>query len=42
PNNWGSIFSGPAWTFDEGTGQYYLHYFSKKQPDLNWENEAVR
>ncbi|MCY8372289.1 glycoside hydrolase family 13 protein [Bacillus haynesii] len=42
PNNWGSIFSGPAWTFDERTGQYYLHYFSKKQPDLNWENEAVR
>lgn len=42
PNNWGSIFSGPAWTLDERTGQYYLHYFSKKQPDLNWENEAVR
>jgi len=42
PNNWGSIFSGSAWTFDERTGQYYLHYFSKKQPDLNWENEAVR
>ncbi|KAA6447628.1 glycoside hydrolase family 13 protein [Bacillus swezeyi] len=42
PNNWGSIFSGPAWTFDERSGQYYLHYFSKKQPDLNWENEAVR
>lgn len=36
PNNWGSIFSGPAWTLDERTGQYYLHYFSKKQPDLNW------
>lgn len=42
PNNWGSIFSGSAWEFDERTGQYYLHYFSKKQPDLNWENEAVR
>lgn len=42
PNNWGSIFSGSAWTFDERTGQYYLHYFSQKQPDLNWENEAVR
>ncbi|NPC91726.1 alpha-glucosidase [Bacillus sp. WMMC1349] len=42
PNNWGSIFSGSAWEFDELTGQYYLHYFSKKQPDLNWENEAVR
>lgn len=42
PNNWGSIFSGPAWALDERTGQYYLHYFSKKQPDLNWENEAVR
>ncbi|WFA07339.1 alpha-glucosidase [Bacillus sp. HSf4] len=42
PNNWGSIFSGSAWEYDERTGQYYLHYFSKKQPDLNWENEAVR
>ncbi|MCL2051451.1 MAG: alpha-glucosidase [Lachnospiraceae bacterium] len=42
PNNWGSVFSGPAWEYDEGSGQYYLHLFSKKQPDLNWENPAVR
>ncbi|MER2064085.1 MAG: alpha-glucosidase, partial [Alkalibacterium sp.] len=42
PTNWGSNFSGSAWKFDETTGQYYLHLFSKKQPDLNWENEAVR
>lgn len=42
PNNWGSMFSGSAWEYDEKTGQYYLHYFSKKQPDLNWENEKVR
>lgn len=42
PNNWGSAFSGSAWQFDEATGQYYLHLFSKKQPDLNWENEKVR
>ncbi len=42
PNNWGSFFSGPAWEFDEKTGMYYLHCFSKKQPDLNWENEEVR
>ena len=42
PNNWNSWFSGPAWTFDETTGQYYLHIFSKKQPDLNWENPLVR
>lgn len=42
PNNWGSCFSGSAWQFDETTGQYYLHLFSKKQPDLNWENEKVR
>ena len=42
PNNWGSCFSGSAWQLDETTGQYYLHLFSKKQPDLNWENEKVR
>ncbi|MFO1446278.1 alpha-glucosidase [Bacillus sp. Bva_UNVM-123] len=42
PNNWGSIFGGPAWEFDKETKQYYLHLFSKKQPDLNWENEEVR
>ncbi|WP_405100270.1 alpha-glucosidase [Oceanobacillus sp. FSL H7-0719] len=42
PNNWESIFSGSAWQFDEQTGEYYLHVFSKKQPDLNWENPVVR
>jgi oligo-1,6-glucosidase len=42
PNNWGSIFSGPAWELDETTGEYYLHLFSRKQPDLNWENSEVR
>ncbi|MGO4806375.1 alpha-glucosidase [Arthrobacter sp. 2MCAF15] len=42
PNNWGSAFSGPAWEFDEASGEYYLHIFSKKQPDLNWENPEVR
>ncbi|WP_308799399.1 glycoside hydrolase family 13 protein [Agromyces silvae] len=42
PNNWGSFFSGPAWDLDEATGQYYLHLFSPKQPDLNWENHEVR
>lgn len=42
PNNWGSFFSGSAWQFDETTDQYYLHYFTKKQPDLNWENPKVR
>lgn len=42
PNNWGSAFSGPAWEYDQTTGQYYLHLFSKKQPDLNWENPEVR
>ncbi|MCI7814185.1 MAG: alpha-glucosidase [Lachnospiraceae bacterium] len=42
PNNWGSCFSGSAWEFDEQTGMYYLHLFSKKQPDLNWENPQVR
>jgi oligo-1,6-glucosidase len=42
PNNWGSFFSGPAWQLDEASGQYYLHLFDRKQPDLNWENEDVR
>ncbi len=42
PNNWQSSFSGSAWEFDEATGMYYLHCFSKKQPDLNWENPKVR
>ena len=42
PNNWESYFSGSAWQFDEATGQYYLHLFSRKQPDLNWENDKVR
>lgn len=42
PNNWESIFSGSAWQYDEQTGEYYLHVFSKKQPDLNWENPVVR
>lgn len=42
PNNWQSFFGGSAWEFDELTGQYYLHLFTKKQPDLNWENIKVR
>ena len=42
PNNWGSCFSGSAWVYDEATDMYYLHLFSKKQPDLNWENPKVR
>ena len=42
PNNWKSHFSGPAWTWDEKTGQYYLHSFLKEQPDLNWFNPEVR
>ncbi|MDN6429266.1 MAG: alpha-glucosidase [Propionibacterium sp.] len=42
PNNWGSFFSGPAWELDEATGEYYLHLFHRKQPDLNWENPEVR
>jgi oligo-1,6-glucosidase len=42
PNNWCSFFSGSAWEYDETTGEYYLHLFSKKQPDLNWENDQVR
>ena len=42
PNNWVSIFGGPAWTLDEPTGQFYLHNFLPEQPDLNWWNEDVR
>lgn len=42
PNNWSSVFSGPAWELDEATGEYYLHLFSRKQPDLNWENPKLR
>ncbi|SUM68755.1 glycoside hydrolase family 13 protein [Staphylococcus nepalensis] len=42
PNNWESIFNGSTWEFDEHTGQYYFHLFSKKQPDLNWANDEVR
>ncbi|WP_010094253.1 glycoside hydrolase family 13 protein [Ornithinibacillus scapharcae] len=42
PNNWESIFSGSAWQFDEHTKEYYMHVFSTKQPDLNWENPKVR
>ena len=42
PNNWGAWFGGSAWELDEHTGMYYLHCFSRKQPDLNWENPKVR
>src|SRR5919107_557130 len=42
PTNWGAAFGGPAWEYDESTGEYYLHLFSRKQPDLNWENPEVR
>lgn len=42
PNNWGSSFCGSAWEYCEERGQYYLHFYSKKQPDLNWENPQVR
>ena len=42
PNNWRSFFGGSAWQYDEQTGEYYLHLFTKKQPDLNWENPNVR
>ena len=42
PTNWQSYFSGPTWTLDEATGEYHLHLFASKQPDLNWENPEVR
>ncbi len=42
PTNWVSFFSGSVWQFDEASGEYYLHLFARKQPDLNWENPAVR
>jgi oligo-1,6-glucosidase len=42
PNNWTSFFSGSAWQYDEATEEYFLHLFSKKQPDLNWENPVLR
>ena len=42
PNNWESCFSGSAWQYDDATGEYYLHLFSRKQPDLNWENPRLR
>ncbi|RMZ82796.1 hypothetical protein DV738_g1607, partial [Chaetothyriales sp. CBS 135597] len=42
PNNWEAAFSGPAWTWDEASGEYYLHIFAVEQPDLNWECDAVR
>ena len=41
PNNWTSVFGGPAWTLDEASGQYYLHLFAPEQPDLNWRNPEV-
>ncbi|QQN36398.1 alpha-glucosidase [Rahnella aceris] len=42
PNNWESIFNGSAWKYSAATGQYFLHLFSERQPDLNWENPGVR
>jgi len=42
PNNWGSFFGGPAWTFDENTGQFYMHQFVPEQPELNWRNPEVK
>ena len=41
PNNWRAVFGGPAWTYDEGTGQWYLHVFLPEQPDLNWAHPEV-
>src|SRR4029078_8591849 len=42
PNNWESIFNGSAWEYDKETDQYYLHLFSRKMPDVNWESEGLR
>ena len=42
PNGWTSAFGGPAWTLDEQTGEYYLHFFAPEQPDLDWHHEAVQ
>ncbi|MCP6652203.1 alpha-amylase family glycosyl hydrolase, partial [Klebsiella pneumoniae] len=42
PTNWRSFFSGSTWEFEKERGQYYLHLFSKKQPDLNWDNPELR
>ncbi|MCB8944567.1 MAG: DUF3459 domain-containing protein [Ardenticatenaceae bacterium] len=42
PNNWGSFFGGPAWTWDEATGQYYMHQFVPEQPELNWRNPELK
>lgn len=42
PNNWGSFFGGPAWTYDKNTGQYYLHQFVPEQPELNWRNPELK
>ena len=42
PNNWTSVFGGSAWSLDEGSGEYYLHFFSPEQPDLDWHNPAVQ
>ncbi|WP_037285361.1 glycoside hydrolase family 13 protein [Saccharibacillus sacchari] len=42
PNNWTSYLGGSAWTYDDATGEYYLHLYNKKQPDLNWDNPKVR